>query len=263
MRIMKRTKGFTLIELLVVIAIIALLLSVIMPSLQRAKEVARRVVCRNHMKTIGLANEMYAMDQKGHYVPFYNPGASTYQRYWISNPVFRNLINVNSRQDESRSSYITPAEYTCPSDKIAKDPDAASEGTGTVSSYAINVTDWGWSPTDLCGHKQNKITMPSEKLAFIESNDFWADWGSPTTADSGADYRIGWDIYGQDTSQKYHDEGIYGQVLYRHSEGSNVLFYDSHTEFMKKDEIFIIENFEASPKAAGMWVADTKSWLNR
>jgi prepilin-type N-terminal cleavage/methylation domain-containing protein/prepilin-type processing-associated H-X9-DG protein len=261
-RIMKK-KAFTLIELLVVIAIIAMLLAILTPALRRAKEAAQRVVCSNHLKTIGLANEIYATEQRGFFVPFYDPDASSaFQQYWIANQKFREYIDVNSRQ-QSSSSYITPEEYTCPTDKIAKDPDSASAGTGTVSSYAINVTDWGWSPTGYAGHKQSQMTSTGTKIAFLESNDFWADWGGPNSATSGANYVTGWDVLGQNTSQAYHDAGIFGQVLYRHSEGSNVLFYDGHVDYFKKEVLFVREDFNANPKRPGMWTADLKSWAKR
>ncbi len=54
-----RKKGFTLIELLVVIAIIALLLSIMMPALGKAKELAKGVVCMSSQKQIGLFFNMY------------------------------------------------------------------------------------------------------------------------------------------------------------------------------------------------------------
>ncbi len=57
---MKRNSAFTLIELLVVIAIIALLVSILMPSLQKAKEMAKDIVCRSNQKTIGYAIFLYA-----------------------------------------------------------------------------------------------------------------------------------------------------------------------------------------------------------
>ncbi|MHC4906019.1 MAG: type II secretion system protein [Planctomycetota bacterium] len=57
-----KTKGFTLIERLVVIAIIALLLSIVMPGLNKAKQAARRVVCSSNMKQLALAHLSYAAE---------------------------------------------------------------------------------------------------------------------------------------------------------------------------------------------------------
>jgi prepilin-type N-terminal cleavage/methylation domain-containing protein len=54
--------GFTLIELLVVIAIIALLVSILVPSLQQARELARRVVCMSNERNMGLGIQSYASD---------------------------------------------------------------------------------------------------------------------------------------------------------------------------------------------------------
>jgi prepilin-type N-terminal cleavage/methylation domain-containing protein len=58
----RHRRGFTLIELLVVIAIIALLLSILMPTLQKVKEQARATTCLSNLKQIGLASELYAGD---------------------------------------------------------------------------------------------------------------------------------------------------------------------------------------------------------
>jgi len=55
-------RGFTLIELLVVIAIIALLVSMLMPSLRQAKELARQSACMAHMRQVGTALSMYIPD---------------------------------------------------------------------------------------------------------------------------------------------------------------------------------------------------------
>lgn len=57
--------AFTLIELLVVIAVLALLVSIMMPSLAKARRMARTVVCRVHLRGYGQATEMYAADNDG------------------------------------------------------------------------------------------------------------------------------------------------------------------------------------------------------
>ncbi len=64
----RKLTAFTLIELLVVITIIAILVSILLPSLSRARKQARLIVCNTNLKSIGTALLMYSMDNKD-YLP--------------------------------------------------------------------------------------------------------------------------------------------------------------------------------------------------
>ena len=74
-------RAFTLIELLVVVAIIALLVSILVPSLQRARESAKDVVCKSNMHSIATALALYATEHNGQ-LPYGNVYSAYYDEHW-------------------------------------------------------------------------------------------------------------------------------------------------------------------------------------
>ena len=69
----QKPRGFTLIELLVVVAIIALLISILLPSLKRAKDAAKAAVCLSHLKDIGSAAHEYATEDEREIIMPFSP----------------------------------------------------------------------------------------------------------------------------------------------------------------------------------------------
>ncbi len=64
-----RQRGFTLIELLVVISILAILTSILLPSIQNARALARKATCMTNLRALQVANMLYTHDSGGYFVP--------------------------------------------------------------------------------------------------------------------------------------------------------------------------------------------------
>ena len=202
MRSMKK-KAFTLIELLVVIAIIALLLSILMPGLKKAKQQAQRMVCKTNLHNYGIAGNLY-LTENDEYFP--DPWMSLYDSCRgrcsractdPSHQQFQGEVQRYCRWHNAEYSLESHPEYTGPlwsylqSEKVNLCPifrrvskQRGSEHPGHDASVSIDP-QFGYSQNAYLGApayydsqlkgvcKSGQTKVPARTFYFAEEN-MWA-----------------------------------------------------------------------------------------
>ncbi len=161
-----RKKGFTLIELLVVIAIIALLLSILMPSLSKAKLVAQKIECQSNMKNLVMTQALFAQSNEGYFAknigiyPDYvkNPGSP-------SEDLHTSLYSYGIGKLTVCKIYASCFRRSYYGDPEAIDPDYPTYG-GWDSGVANISTPYYW-------------------FANLKRYEFDSNYGIPTALDGG------------------------------------------------------------------------------
>ena len=203
---MAERKGFTLIELLVVIAIIALLMAILVPALNAAREHGKRAVCLSNLGQLTVAWIMYADDSQGKLCTAWVGR----QDNWV------NVVAKNSSEAQQikamKSGVLFPYVnnvrlYKCPTGV-----------PGEMVTYSIAASMWGNSiavhqdhPKEMCFKNRFQIQRAGERIVFVDEGK-WP--GSP------------WGVW--------HDRPMWWDIpTIRHSNGTNWSFADGHAVYHK------------------------------
>lgn len=208
---MTKKPAFTLIELLVVIAIIALLVSILLPSLNKAKSLAQAVVCSTNLKALGTSHAFWIEDHDGlmisGYIPLYSKITAGAVKYpsdlyaWQYGLAYLGYVEISD---------IEKSIYACPNDDTKLNPYYADPVMAAGGADKILGTSYGWNWTlgyfVQAGYISyfnpiDKVTLAAETIAF-------ADNSNP---------------YGM---MLYYPNGYY--PLPRHNDKGNIAWADGH-----------------------------------
>jgi prepilin-type processing-associated H-X9-DG protein/prepilin-type N-terminal cleavage/methylation domain-containing protein len=254
----KRWAGFTLIELLVVIATIAILASLLLPALSRAKAITTSAKCRDNLRQIWTANTVYATDNNGQF-PI---------DYTMTNTWFVVLKTYGAGADFDWSTNVwrmNPKGLSCPTAKYYSAFSSSWLSDYNMNRGGLEDTDFGlglggyWRTAEermlmfrngentLIATRDSDLAAPADMIGFADS--FLRVSSVKRTLDAGAPLGSfangegGYTMHGTNGTELARD---------RHRGRLNVVFADGHVEGNEVNKLF----FDNSDDLRRRWFRD-------
>lgn len=278
---MKRTirPGFTLVELLVVIGIIALLISILLPSLNRARETANRVKCASNLKQIGQAILLYSNENRNAYPRTkYLSGATAVPTWGSPYAVTATAASVATTTSDPfgtntaaqvygtlnndvtaalflllRTQDLVPEVFVCPSSNQEK------FDYGGNGASAASFVNWPGDTVrnSLSYSYQNPYPSTTATSAgFKLNNSITAEFA--VMSDKNPGYTTGTDNVNAVFSTSSSRDTRQGNSNNHDKDGQNVLYGDGHVEFMQnpfvgvqRDNIFTARTVTTTTAGGG------------
>ena len=221
-----RRAGFTLVELLVVIGIIALLVSILLPSLAKARQQAQLIKCLSNLRSLSIALQMYASENR-QFVPAVNwgksatsngkVGAGWLYRTNVTWP-FPKPLTPQQAEEGSFFPYLKTLQvYRCP----GHSPDLILGKTDSVTSYLMNG--------GLNGYGRTKL-YPITRFKSSDACIWEADERAGSAFNDGSSYPNESFIPGKATAAAYGA---------RHGRYAAIGFIDGHAEQILHEEVVL------------------------
>jgi prepilin-type N-terminal cleavage/methylation domain-containing protein/prepilin-type processing-associated H-X9-DG protein len=241
-------RGFTLVELLVVIGIVAVMVSILLPSLGRAREAANQTKCLSNLRQLGMAFVMYTNENKGKfpYAARYDIPRAEDFIWWQETPYLgRKMLFFRQSAIAHYLSHgsLLKDYFLCPSDDVQQRPAHDSGGGCYRYSYTMNyfLEDSPYDPVN--GYKAPRastIRNGADKILLVEED--------PLTINDGCwvppliDYRdatqnlAGSDLLciRHDAQKARPDVGWTFPNIPSIERRGNVTFIDGHAEFQSR-----------------------------
>ena len=247
----KKQRAFTLIELLVVIAIIALLLSITMPALTKARDRVKSVICRSNLKQWAYVFSLYAQDNEGSFPQGdIAPGGDvTQEDAWILGATLPYYKNENLRMCPStRPSTKTPNEFNHGETFLDWGPLPSSENKNqwydhlATGSYAFN--EWCADPpagSDFWGlplaNAVRKVTTEGASTIPLVGDSVYVDTAVKDTDIPPSDHEHLTEVY----NAAWYSNAMKFYCIDRHHAGINMAFVDMSARHVGLKQLWLFK----------------------